>query len=84
VVGAGTTEDKNEVNARVAWAGAGVSLRTDTPTAEQIRSAVRTVVTDPAFRSGARRLQASYARYRGPARAAEIVLEAARASELVA
>jgi MGT family glycosyltransferase len=78
VVGAGTTEDKAEVNGRVAWAGAGVSLRTDTPNAEQIRSAVRAVVTNPAYRAGALRLRAAYARYRGPARAAEVVLEAAR------
>ncbi len=78
IVGAGTTEDKAEVNARIAWAGAGVSLRTDRPDPQQLRTAVRRVVSDPSYRAGARRLQRAYARYNGPARAAEVILEAAR------
>ena len=31
IVVAGTTEDKTEVSARVAWSGVGVSLRTNRP-----------------------------------------------------
>jgi UDP:flavonoid glycosyltransferase YjiC (YdhE family) len=74
---AGKTEDKMEVNARVAWSGAGVSLRTDTPTAEQVRTGVRTVLGDASYGERARELAAAYARYDGVARAADVLLEVA-------
>ncbi|HET8594920.1 MAG TPA: nucleotide disphospho-sugar-binding domain-containing protein [Intrasporangium sp.] len=38
---AGDTEEKPETAARVEWAGVGVNLRTGTPTAAQVREAVR-------------------------------------------
>lgn len=78
LVVAGTTEDKLEVGARVAWAGAGVALRTDTPSAGEVASAVDRVLGNPAFRGRARALQESFGRHGGPARVAEVVLEAAR------
>jgi MGT family glycosyltransferase len=77
LVAAGKTEDKMEVNARVAWSGAGVSLRTDTPTPEQVVAGVRTVLADASFRERARELAAAYARYDGVSRAAEVLLEVA-------
>jgi UDP:flavonoid glycosyltransferase YjiC (YdhE family) len=43
---AGDTEDKPETAARVAWSGAGVNLRTGTPTASAVRDAVRRVLSD--------------------------------------
>ena len=42
LVVAGNTEDKPEVAARVTWSGAGINLRTGTPTATAVRTAVRT------------------------------------------
>ena len=50
LVVAGTTEDKMEVSARVTWSGVGVALRTDTPSVEQVRSGVATVLADPRYR----------------------------------
>jgi UDP:flavonoid glycosyltransferase YjiC (YdhE family) len=50
LVGAGTTEDKMEVNARVAHSGAGVSLKVDRPTSAQVLKGVQTVLDDPAYR----------------------------------
>ena len=49
LVGAGTTEDKMEVNARVAHSGAGVSLKVDRPTPAQVlsRGADRARTTRP-------------------------------------
>ena len=44
LVVAGNTEDKPEVAARVAWTGAGVNLRTGTPTPSAVRAAVREVL----------------------------------------
>ena len=79
LVAAGKTEDKMEVNARVAWSGAGVSLRTDTPSAAQILTGVRTVLDQRSHRDRARELAAVYARYDGVARAAEVLLEVAAA-----
>jgi hypothetical protein len=53
---AGDREDKPEVAARVAWTGAGINLRTGTPTPRQIRKAVKDVVADPSHREAAGRL----------------------------
>ena len=60
---AGTSEDKPEVAVRVACAGAGLNLRTATPTPEQVRRAVRTLIDEPRFRARAQALAADYARY---------------------
>lgn len=61
LVVAGETEDKPEVAARVEYFGVGVNLRTGTPTPQQLRDAVRTVLTDTRYRTQAARLQAAYA-----------------------
>ncbi|GAB3121956.1 glycosyltransferase [Glaciibacter psychrotolerans] len=50
LVVAGTTEDKVEVTARVAWSGVGVNLRTNKPTPGAIGDAVRRVRGTPSFR----------------------------------
>ncbi|GAA3391850.1 glycosyltransferase [Cryptosporangium minutisporangium] len=57
LVVAGKTEDKVEVSARVAWSGAGVDLRTQTPTAASVRNGVRRVLTEPTFAAASRRLR---------------------------
>lgn len=53
LVTAGLNEGKNDVNARVAYAGVGVNLKTETPSAAAIRSAVDTVLGDPSWRARA-------------------------------
>jgi MGT family glycosyltransferase len=58
LVVAGRTEEKPEVCARVAWSGAGIDLKTQTPTPEQIRLAVREVLQNPQYRQAAVALQA--------------------------
>ena len=57
LVVAGSTEDKPEVAARVAWSGAGVNLRTGTPSPGKVRRAVGRVRARPCFRREAERLQ---------------------------
>ena len=52
LVVAGDTEDKPEVAARVAWSGAGIDLRTGTPTAKAVRNAVREVLGDGRYLRG--------------------------------
>ena len=53
LVVAGNTEDKPEVAARVEWAGVAVSLRTGTPSADQVRDAVRGVLKNESYRARA-------------------------------
>lgn len=57
LVVAGGTEDKPEVAARVAWAGAGVDLRTGTPAPQRVRDGVRRVLAEDRFRVRAAELQ---------------------------
>lgn len=56
LVVAGQTEDKVEVSARVGWSGAGINLKTNTPTVDQVAGAVRRTLTDPSYRARARAL----------------------------
>jgi UDP:flavonoid glycosyltransferase YjiC (YdhE family) len=50
LVTAGLTEDKADVNARVAWSGVGIDLATNEPTPQALRQAVRTVLDKPNYR----------------------------------
>lgn len=75
LVVAGDTEDKPEVAARVAWTGAGVDLRTGTPTRGAIRSAVRDVLDRAHYRENARRLEVAFTRRDGVAEIAAVIDE---------
>jgi UDP:flavonoid glycosyltransferase YjiC (YdhE family) len=50
LVSAGLTEDKTDVNARVAWSGVGIDLATNEPTPQALREAVRSVLEKPNYR----------------------------------
>jgi len=65
VIAGGATEDKPFVCARVAWSGTGINLQTGSPTSEQIRDAVRLVLSDPTYRERAREMAKNFARYDG-------------------
>lgn len=78
LVAAGRSEDKQEVSARIAWAGAGIDLKTDTPSAEQLALAVRQVLDDPSFRRNAKRVQADFAQHDGPTEAALLLEQLAQ------
>jgi UDP:flavonoid glycosyltransferase YjiC (YdhE family) len=59
LVQAGTTEEKSEIAARIAWAGVGVKLGTTRPSAEQVRAGVRTILAEPSpYRAAAERVGA--------------------------
>src|SRR5258706_6803541 len=53
LVTAWLTEDKADVNARVAWSGVGIDLATNEPTPQALRDAMRTVLEKPNYRSRA-------------------------------
>lgn len=59
---AGETEDKIEVNARVAHTGAAINLRTGRPDAAALRNAVHCVLFEPQYGISAQRLQVEYAK----------------------
>jgi UDP:flavonoid glycosyltransferase YjiC (YdhE family) len=75
LVVAGNTEDKPEVAARVAWTGAGINLRTGTPSQAAVRTAVRNVLNDGRYLCAARKLEAAFARRDGVAEIAALVDE---------
>ena len=63
IVIAGETEDKDMIAARVGWTGAGINLKTRYASAEQIRHAVRAILTNQRYRDEAERLRSNFARY---------------------
>jgi MGT family glycosyltransferase len=75
VVVAGSTEDKPEVAARVEWSGAGINLKTGTPTPAMIREAVREILANGRHLHRARELEAAFARRDGIAEIAALVDE---------
>jgi UDP:flavonoid glycosyltransferase YjiC (YdhE family) len=73
LVVAGASEDKPEIAARVAWSGAGINLKTKTPTPGQLSAAVRDVLTNPRYRQNAQRIQADYAHHNASEEAAALL-----------
>jgi UDP:flavonoid glycosyltransferase YjiC (YdhE family) len=73
VVVAGDTEDKPEVANRVAFAGAGLNLRTGTPSEENLRRAVRQILAERRFRDRAASIASEMSHHDGPADAARLI-----------
>ena len=73
LVVAGGDLDKPEVASRVAWSGAGVNLRTGTPTASAVAAAVDRVLGESSFRDAAARVGAQLRSLGGAAHAAELL-----------
>ena len=72
---AGMTEDKTEVSARVQWSGVGINLRSDRPSPEQIRDAVRSVLGSPSYRNASAAIGADIRESSGLAGLERVVLE---------
>ncbi|WP_010541266.1 nucleotide disphospho-sugar-binding domain-containing protein [Dietzia alimentaria] len=80
IIVAGRTEDKTEVSARVGWSGAGIDLRTDTPTAQQIAAAARRILSDERYRTKAAAIGQDIRRSPGPDAVHNLLVEALAAS----
>ena len=61
IVGAGMTEDKGDVNARVAWSGVGINLATSEPSEQMLADAIRTVLADDVYRDRAKAISKEFA-----------------------
>lgn len=59
VLTSGTSEDKRETGARVAFSGVGIALQKQRPDAGKVRDAVREILTAPQYADRARAVQAS-------------------------
>jgi UDP:flavonoid glycosyltransferase YjiC (YdhE family) len=78
IVVAGATEDKPENAARIAWSGTGVRIRSQRPTSERIREAVRAVTEIPRYRERAAVIAREMAGYDAPRTAADLLEQLAR------
>jgi MGT family glycosyltransferase len=61
LVTAGLSEDKPDVNVRVAWSGVGIDLKTNEPTPPALRQAVRAVLDEPHYRARAAAMAREFA-----------------------
>ncbi|BCW69798.1 nucleotide disphospho-sugar-binding domain-containing protein [Arthrobacter sp. NicSoilB8] len=77
LVTAGLNEGKNDVNARVEFAGVGVNLKTETPSAAAVRSAVDTLLSDPSWRARAQEMRGQFEAEDSVGAAIEVIKAAA-------
>jgi UDP:flavonoid glycosyltransferase YjiC (YdhE family) len=82
LVTAGLTEDKADVSARVAWFGVGINLKTNQPTPDALRTAIRTVLEKPQYRAHAIEMAMQFSRIDTRAEILRIVGEAAGGSRI--
>jgi MGT family glycosyltransferase len=73
VIGAGKSEDKPEICARIDWLGVGIDLKTDQPSPEQIRSAVGKILDNRSYKDRAQDLQRTISEYDAPSIAATLL-----------
>jgi MGT family glycosyltransferase len=68
-----TEWDKPDIARRVVETGAGLSLSPAHCTPQRVRAAVEQILATPSFRQNAQRMAAAFARYGGPAAAADLL-----------
>lgn len=73
LVVAGTSEDKPDVAARVAWNGAGIRLPVRSPSPEVLRRAVHDVLDDSRYRQRAEAFRDEIASTDAPGQAADLL-----------
>ena len=76
MVVSGINEGKSDVNARVEFAGVGISLKTERPKPQRIAKAVQQILSDPAWRTRAGHMRDQFAAG-DPAAVAAVVVEKA-------
>lgn len=83
VISAGTTEDKMEVGNRVAYSGVGLNLKTNRPTPEQVREAVREVMIQTSYSECAHAIQTDLSRHDAAKEGADLLERLARTRQPV-
>jgi UDP:flavonoid glycosyltransferase YjiC (YdhE family) len=82
IVAAGLTEDKADVNVRIAWSGAGIDLKANRPRPDAIRTAVRTLLDTPDCRRNAKLLALQFASHDSKAIILRLLDQATRPSRV--
>ncbi|EFQ32735.1 MGT family Glycosyltransferase [Colletotrichum graminicola] len=77
LVCAGTSEDKKDTAARVTWVGAGIDLKTDTPSVNQVRDAVHRVLEENTFAKNAAKVGKELNSQGGAKKACDLLEKAA-------
>ncbi|KAL7787440.1 glycosyltransferase family 1 protein [Trichoderma ceciliae] len=72
---AGQTEDKKDTAARVAWYGAGIDLKTDNPTPDQVKAAAKKILADGSHSTRARLLGKELNELGGAQKASDLLEE---------
>jgi UDP:flavonoid glycosyltransferase YjiC (YdhE family) len=83
IVVAGATEEKPENAARIAWSGVGIRLRTQSPSPDKIRAAVRAVLREPRYRLRAQAIRQEMSRYDAPRIASDLLEQIAQTGKPV-
>jgi len=73
VICGGNTEDKPEVSNRAAYTGVGINLKTNRPTIDQIKTAVKTVLTDSRYKMNADYMKEDFAQQNAAVEAAVLI-----------
>ncbi|KAL7910679.1 glycosyltransferase family 1 protein [Trichoderma velutinum] len=68
---AGQSEDKKDTAARVTWCGAGIDLKTDNPTPNQVETAAKKILSDGSYAARAKLLGKELRKSGGARKAAE-------------
>jgi MGT family glycosyltransferase len=77
IVAAGVNEGKNEICARIDYFKLGIDLRTEKPTAKEIKMAVAKILSDPEYINNVERLRDEFNRYDSSKLAAKYILDVA-------
>ena len=74
MVAAGINEGKNEICARIGHFKLGINLKTEKPTAEKIRNAVKEIFSNPAYKQNVEKLRDEFRSYDSNKLSAEWIL----------
>ena len=75
IIIAGATEDKMEVAARLEYSGAGINLKKQKPTSNNILKAYRKIRSDPSYKQKAKELKEYYSKFNAPTLAISMIEE---------
>ncbi|KAH8898248.1 PdmS protein [Thozetella sp. PMI_491] len=82
LVCAGRSEDKADTSSRVAWSGAGIDLRTSTPSERAIGKAVAKILGDKRYRVAAEKVMKDFRKHDGPVEAVDIIEQVVKETKL--
>lgn len=74
MLAAGVNEGKNEICSRVGYFKLGIDLKTEKPTTEKIKVAVRRILSDSNYKKNVEKLKAEFKRYDTNKLAADLIL----------